>query len=386
MRWAVAIAFLAMPAVRGGDPGRVQYQRLANPELDPYTNSPTPVQQQWFRTHFARMAVFTPYFDAKTSWFPTSLVYVNLYGIPKESPVLRDHPEWALRDRKGNRLYIPWGCAKGTCPQYAGDIASAAFRAWWMDQAASTLARGYLGFWIDDVNMEFRVSDGNGKQVPPLDSTTGQPMSWEAWRNHVAGFVEQIRKAFPNAEIVHNSIWFAGPAGVRDADPSIQRQTRACDNVNLERGIGSDPNLTGGTGEWSVHALFAYVDRVHALGRGVTLEDYAVDRPTQQYALAGYFLISSGNDRMGDSTTNPANWWAGYDVDLGTPLGGRTYENGIFERKFTCGMVLLGEPGASRRTVNLGAALANMEGHLVRSVELSGRQGIVLRGCPSESP
>ena len=32
-----------------------------------------------------------------------------------------------LKDPQGNALYIPWGCADGTCPQYAGDIANPAF-------------------------------------------------------------------------------------------------------------------------------------------------------------------------------------------------------------------------------------------------------------------
>jgi Hypothetical glycosyl hydrolase family 15 len=382
IRLLAALLLGAIPTIRAGDPGRVSYERLANPALDRFTNSPTSARQQWFRTHFTRMAVFSPYFDAKTSWFPSGLVYLNLYGLPKESPALREHPEWALRDRKGNRLYIPWGCSGGMCPQYAGDVANPRFRAWWIERAASTLARGYLGLWIDDVNMEFRVSDGNGRPVPPIDFTTGRTMTWEAWRNHVAGFVEQIRRAFPGVEIVHNSIWFAGPSGVRDADPAIQRQIRAADNLNVERGIGSDANLTGGTGEWSVHALFEYVDRVHALGRGVVMEEYTIDRPTQEYAVAGYFLISTGKDRFGDSGANPENWWSGYDVDLGTPLGGRTYRNGIFQRRFSCGMVLLAEPKLQAQTVDLGAAFKTLDGRRVRSVVLSGREGIVLRGCP----
>src|SRR5947199_31346 len=113
---------LAAGAAWAGEAGKVTYQRLAAPELDAYTNRPTPATQQWFRTHFARMAVFSPYFDTKTSWYPDGLVYANLYGIPRESPVLRDHPEWVLHNLRGDRLYIPWGCDRGVCPQYAGDI------------------------------------------------------------------------------------------------------------------------------------------------------------------------------------------------------------------------------------------------------------------------
>jgi Hypothetical glycosyl hydrolase family 15 len=382
MRVLVAVFCLGLSAAAlpGADPGKVTYQRLAAPDLDRYTNSPTPAQQQWIRTHFARMVVFSPYFDDKTSWYPNGLVYANLYGIPRESPILRDHPEWALHNLRGDPLYIPWGCAQGVCPQYAGDIANPEFRTWWIRQTEATLSRGYLGLWIDDVNMEFRVSDGNGNQVQPVDFTTGRLMTWPLWRNHVAGFVEQIRKAFPNVEIVHNAIWFAGPAGVRDADPAIQRQILAADNLNIERGIASDANLTGGAGMWSLSALFKFIDRVHALGRGVTLGEYALDRTAQEYALAGYFLISSGTDRFSDAATNPDHWWQGYDVELGRPLGGRTYSNGVFQRRFSSGLVLLGEPGLHRTTINLGSVFITLDGRAVRSVELSAGEGLILRG------
>ena len=383
MRFLARIALPAalVVALRAGDAGRVQYQRLAEPTLDRYTNSPSSAQQQWLRAHFSRMAVFSPYFDDKTSWYPHALVYRNLYGIPRESPLVHGHPDWILRDSHGNLLYIPWGCAQGICPQYAGDVSNSQFRDWWIAQTLSILSHRYLGLWIDDVNMEFRVADGTGKQIAPIDSTTGQLMTWDAWRRYIAGFVEQIRAAFPRAEIIHNSIWFAGPAGIRDSDPAIQRQIKAADNLNIERGIANDLNLTGGTGVWSLDALFAYVDRVHAAGRGVTLEEYKLAPPQQEYALAGYFLISSGNDRFGDLSTNPANWFTGYDVDLGNPVGPRTYRNGVFQRVFSCVLVLAGEPGLRPQTITLDGAFKTLDGRSVHSVQLSEREGVVLRKC-----
>ena len=235
------IVFLAFSVMQGQDAGRVYYERLAKPDLDKYTNSPAPARQQWFRNHFTRMVVFSPYFDTKTSWYPNALVYFNLYGIQRQSALAQEHADWILHDTRGNLLYVPWGCSEGACPQYAADIANPGFRAWWIDQARSTLSRGYRGLWIDDANMEFRVSDGTGKQVAPLDSSVSRPMSPELWRNHLAEFLEQIRKALPKAEIVHNSIWFAGPQGVRDGDPAIQRQIKAADHINVERGLRAIP-------------------------------------------------------------------------------------------------------------------------------------------------
>lgn len=380
-RLLVIFGLLGAIGAWGGDPGKVSFERVARSDLDPYTNSPSKAMKRWFEIRFAQMVVYSPYFDNKTSWYRNAFLYFDLYGIHTDAPLARQHPSWFLHDSSGNRLYVPWGCSEGTCPQYAADIANPEYRAWWIRQARSALSKGYKGLWIDDVNMEFRVSDGNSRQIAPIDSTTGQVMSWDAWRNHVADFVEEVRKALPNTPIVHNSIWFAGPPGVRDRDPAIQRQIRAADQINVERGIAGDTGLTGGEGQWSLHDLFAYIDRVHSLGPSVAMQEYGLDASNQEYALAGYFLISSGRDLLGDINTTPANWWDGFQTDLGTPLGSRTYKNGVYQRKFSCGLVLLGEPGLAAQKIALDAPYTTLDGRSVRSVQISARQGVVLRSC-----
>ncbi|HVV70013.1 MAG TPA: hypothetical protein VHI52_00550, partial [Verrucomicrobiae bacterium] len=62
-------------------PGHVNYQQLAAPYLDQYTNDPNSSVQQWFLNHFMTMGVFSPYFDSRTSWYPNAVVYINMYGI-----------------------------------------------------------------------------------------------------------------------------------------------------------------------------------------------------------------------------------------------------------------------------------------------------------------
>jgi hypothetical protein len=377
-----AVASLSSARAQNTSPGHVNYQQLAAPYLDPYTNSPNASLQQWFQSHFMRMGVFSPYFDTRTSWFPNALVYINLYGIIPGTELYNTHPEWILHDQRGNRLYIPWGCSGGTCGSFAGDITNPAFRVWWIANAQNILNRGrYLGIWIDDVNTEFRVSDGWGNPVAPIDSATGLPMTWDAWRKYIGDFTTQIRQAFPDRELVHNTIWYGGPEGIRDNDPSVQKQIRSATNLNLERGIASDAGFTGGTGQWSVSAFFDYVDRVHGLGPGVTLEEYQVDSTSRQYGLASYFMISNGSDRIGDATTSPAGWWPGYSVELGTPRGPRTSSNGLFQRVFSNGIVLLGEPGMASQTVALPGTFKTIEGASVNSVQISGSHGLILIGA-----
>src|SRR4051794_41001654 len=152
--------------------GAINMVKRAGPEFDRYTSSGNVADQSWIRSKFWRMMVYNPYFADKTSWYSHGWSYADLYAIYRDSDIARDHPDWILRDGAGNKLYIPWGCSGGTCPQYAADITNPAFRAWWISSAKAALAKGYQGLWIDDVNLELRVGDGTGKQVAPRDPRT----------------------------------------------------------------------------------------------------------------------------------------------------------------------------------------------------------------------
>src|SRR5437016_3829731 len=154
--------------------GTVRFQRRSDPTFDTYTNNPSLATQQWLQQHFSRMVVYTPYFDTRTSWFPNGYVYIDSYAIYTGSTLATQHPEWILKDANGKNLFIPWGCSNGTCPQYAADTSNPAYRQYWISQAAAIMARaGYKGIFCDDVNMEFRVSDGNSNFVDPIDPNTG---------------------------------------------------------------------------------------------------------------------------------------------------------------------------------------------------------------------
>jgi hypothetical protein len=335
---ASLLAFAAI-CVGQSENGVVNIYISTNSTWDAFTDSPSPAQQEWFRENAWRMLVYSPYFDQRLSWYPNGWVYLDLYAIYADSPLVYQHPEWILKDRYGNWLYIPYDCSGGTCPQYAGDVTNPAFRAYQEAQAAAYLPLGYRGLWLDDVNMEFRVSDGNGNEVAPMDSLTGKTMTQANWEGYVAAFTQQFRTAFPNWQIAHNVIWYAGGSqGIND--PNVTAEINAADYLNLERGV-VDPGLTGGTGQYSFTAFLAYIDAVHQLGRSVVLDN----SPGQiDYALASYFLISNGSDGFGSQGLTPDTWPDSFSVDLGNPVGPRGVWNGLLYRLFENGMVLVNPP------------------------------------------
>ena len=336
---AAVIAAVLMPACVLGQ-GKIRLVKQTTPSFGKYLSPASPTVQAWIREHYWRMLVYSPYFDSKTTWYPNGWIYLDAYAIYATPPsgwedIAMTHPEWILKDRWGNRLYIPWDCdtLQRTCPQYAADFSNAHYRSYWLQKAKDYLARGaYGGLWIDDVNLDFDVGDGEGKPITPVDPNTGATMTENNWRRYFAGFVEDIRRAFPGVEIVHNSVWYSGGPEL-DSNPYVQRQIAA-----------------------------------------------AFPKPRLCFGLACYFLISDGRNAAGDpgTVTSPDFLSAAFDVDLGSARGTRTKWNGLHRRDFESGLVLVNPPGAPAASVSFRQSYRRLDGTTVQSLILKPRQGAIL--------
>lgn len=363
--------------------GSVRFFAHAKSDFDEWTKRPSAAQQAWMREHYDRMLTYSPYFDSRLDWYPNAWVYKNAYAIHSDRAVFSKHPHWVLRDAKGRLLYIPFACSAGSCPQFAADVGNPDFRQWWIDGLRDKLERGYTGVYVDDVNLDWRVSDGNGKHVKPIDPRTGAEMTLSDWRRYFAEFMEEIRSAFPDAEIIHNVIWYATPAD----DPYILRQIDAADYINLERGA-TDSGIRGGPGKYGFETFLAFIDRVHARGRHIILDDDESNTLVERdYELAAYLLINNGLDLIGAdgdrSRMNPDGFWTGYDVDLGDADGPLFKTGGVFRRDFECGRVLLNQPDMPTRTIDTGDGFAGLDGSAASSVVLAASTATVLvkAGC-----
>jgi hypothetical protein len=373
------VLWIAAPAW-AGDVGKVRFVKEAQSSFDAFTDAPSPAQAAWMRQHFWRQKTYAPYFDSRTSWYPDAWTYKDLYAIYADGrgDVKADqHPSWVLKDAQGHRLYIPYGCDNGACSQFAGDPGNPAFRAQWIAVAKQTLAHGYRGLFVDDVNLEFRVGNGQGKEVAPIDPRTGKTMTFADWRRYVAEFVEEITAAVkqqsPALEVAHNPIWFSG-----HSDPSVQRELLAADYVNLERGVNDD-GLQGGGGQFGLSTFLAHIDWLHEHGKGVVMDSYADTRDAAEYNLATYFLIATERDGLRtDYRATPKDWWSAYDADLGDPQGGRYEWNGLLRRDFANGFVVVNPPGHGGRTIAAAAGARAPGGDARNAISLPGAGGRVV--------
>jgi hypothetical protein len=197
------------------------------------------------------------------------------------------------------------------------------------------------------------------------------------WRRYMAEFTGGgDRRAFPTHEIVHNPLWFFG----RD-DPFIQRQLLSADYIEVERGV-NDSGVRGGDGRYGFDRLLAYLDWVHAQGRGIVFDAGAETDSGREYGLAAYFLVDAGRDSLGnDPGGTPDDWWGGYDIVLGAPAASRYTWRGVLRRDFEHGMVLVNPPDAPPRILALDRPHLDLAGQQRTAVTLGPAEGAVLRSA-----
>ena len=271
-------------------------------------------QRQWMRDHYARMRTWAPYFDSRLDWYPNAWAYRDAYAIYRGSDLARAHPEWILKDAGGSKLYIPWGCTGGTCPQYAADIGNPAFRAAWIAEARATLARGYKGLYVDDVNMSCGSATAPGRSRPDRPAHRQRDD-----RGRLAALHGRLHgggpRRVPGREIVHNAIWYAGDdnADVRAscAPPTSSGSSAASTTP------GSPTAPAAGRAARSPPSSTARTPTATGAAR------HQRRPPTERlYGLAGYLLVTNGRDLLGNGDGGtPDDWWAGYDVELGDAAG-----------------------------------------------------------------
>ena len=308
-------------------------------------------------------------------------------GFPTPGPTATSTPStatttwlpsirWILRDASGDPLYIPFDCDGGSCTQYAGDIGNPHFRAHWIAEAKQQAAR-YRGIFVDDVNLEFRVSNGAGEDVVPRDPRTGAPMREADWRRYMAEFTEQVRAAMPNKEIVHNALWFTGTS-----DPFVRRQVDAATHVELERGV-NDPGLTGAAVNSATKASSA--TSTGSTGAARAWSSTPTPTPAPKSSTSWPPISSSPADAIRSAPPGaplPATGGRATRC-LGAPRGGRFLWRGLLRRDFERGFVLVNQPDRAPVSVTLGPDALDPEGVARPVLRLNAAEGAVVAQGPA---
>lgn len=377
---SVCVGDAVAVSVKSTNAGQVRFFNKADGSLSNYISNPNAAQKKWMNTHYQRMLTYPPSFDKKNVWYKGGLAYVNSYAIYENEALAKSHPEWIMRDARGNKLYIPWECGGGRCSQFAGDFSNPAFRRYMIQKMKATVKKGYRGVWLDDVNLTWRVGNNNdvNTHITPIDSNTGRLMTLSNWQRYFAQYLEEIRAALPRVEISHNVVWYADT--MKKENPYITRQIKAANYINLERGA-SDDGLVKGTGQWGYETFLKYIDYAHRRGAGVIMMDDGYSPVQREYSLATWLLISQGNDLVSSNQrdwTTPDSWWKGYNLNLGKALNDRYQWHNVLRRDFSCGSVFVNQPETSYLSIAVGNGYKNTDGKSVGSIDLQAKTAAIL--------
>ena len=158
--------------------------------------------------------------------------------------------------------------------------------------------------------LDCKVSDGNGAIISDSLITS-------KWAEKMVQFVEKIRGVIHSQFIVHNSIWFS--TAPQDL---IDRQIRAANFINIERGFG-DSNLNPLTFE----QLCKYIDHVHSLDRNIIQMEYIKDN--LQFKIACFLLNYKPGDLFCCLNLFPDQWDPAVDIDYGESMSDKFYDNSV---------------------------------------------------------
>ena len=182
--------------------------------------------------HYSRMRAYAPFFDSRTDWYPNAWAYENAYAIYPGAAKAR-RPSTSSRTRRAAASTSPTPATAAPAASTPPTSAIPAGAATSSSAPRPVSRAGYKGIFVDDVNLAFKVSDGNGNRVAPMDPRTGQTMTHTNWQRYFAEFMEQLRAELPaSAEIVHNQVYF----DVGLSSPYVRRAIDAATHIEIERG------------------------------------------------------------------------------------------------------------------------------------------------------
>ncbi|WP_176946886.1 putative glycoside hydrolase [Lentzea fradiae] len=300
---------------------------------------------------------------------PTGLGYCD---------VRKRNPEWFLRDKNGRELAY-----SGYDGHWQMDVGNTAYRkAWVQSVVANAKATGFDGVFLD--NALFTCDTYHPGVCPakyPDDAS---------FQRAYRGMLAEVRRGFTAAGL---------------------KSVANLSNARLQRGAWDSYStyLDGGFDEWWLTFSSGKLLEDYELGWRKQVAQIAAnethgrmtwvqphfdvgDTRAFRYALASLYMTTTGEAAIAeiaktDGYGDPTPWHPEYEWNLGYAAGSyRAVAEKVYRRDFACGVALVNAnpTGSAKVEVLLHRAHRDHEGRTVRSVQLPGTTGVLLRApCPS---
>ena len=240
----------------------------------------------------------------------------------------REHPDWFLLDSKGRRVKK---LEEGKYTHYFMDIGNPGFRDFWLERVITALQdHGWNGVFIDN-------ADASLVRYQKIDQVPAKYPTDENFQVAVKSFL-----SFINVRLrAKGLLAFANITGLKDPNvwfdylESLDGAMQESFVVDWDTGYRSDS-------QWEEH--LSRMERSQAEGKRVicVAQGKENNKERQEFAYASYLLIASGKAsfRYASGCCYMYPWiYDNYAIDLGAPLGPRTFRDGVWQRSFSNGRV-----------------------------------------------
>jgi hypothetical protein len=292
---------------------------------------------------------------------PTGLTTCTPYGTDNAS-----HPSWFLKDQTGNRI---------SDASYSNgdlmDVGNTSYQRACAGHAAA-LARqyGFDGVYMDGLNSSYRWLIPSGVTIPEYPTVS----SWQAANlSLISYFGPQLRS--------HGLLTIANIGGTTLTPGLWQQWTTPLDGSEEESWTDGGAGLAQQIPFWSVKLANDAWSEAHQ--KYALLHSYNTTETGNTYGLASMMLIAGGYSSYSTANTSSSEtWFPEYLAaqQLGAPSAAYTQlSNGVYERPFANGVVLVNPTANPVKTFSLGGGIYSGAGLAkVNSVSMSATSGLIL--------
>ncbi len=286
-------------------------------------------------------------------------------GCTSYSDDVANHPDWFLHDA-GGKMALNRGY---TSAVYLNDVGNAAYLQQCAANAISVAKRyGFDGvFWDQVEDLPWLLP--NGVQVPEYAATG----SWDAAMTSAVGYL--------SSQLDAQGLLSVGNVATQD-DSTWRQWATDLDGVEEESWTDGGEGLAQQVPYFAQKLADLAFTQTH--GKYEILHSYNGGEEANTYGLAAMLLAAGGTASYSTSNTDYVtneNWFPEYTTaeSLGAPTGTYTVlPNGVYERQFAGGIVLVNPSASSVSSFDLGATYSGTGLSHVSSVSMAPTSGLIL--------
>ncbi len=293
------------------------------------------------------------------SWMQT------VTGCTAYADDVANHPSWLQHDQNGNTVI-----ARGYGTFYMTDLGNPAYQQTCATNAINLAKQyGFDGIFWDTADGNLGDFLGSGVSVPEYptqaswQAAMGSALAYLGAAMHAAGLL-----SIANISSIDQATWEQW-AGYNDG---VEEESWTDGGLGLAQQI---PYFQQKLAELSWTAAHQKYEILHSFNAGETPDTFGL--AAMLLAANGYASYSVSNANNADET-----WWPEYGTaqQLGAPTGPYTIlANGVYERAFANGIVLVNPTGSSVPSFSLGGGSYSGSGLMnVQSVSLGPTTALIL--------